>query len=146
MSKFLKADLHMHTNNSDGSKSFAEIKTIIENSGGDKVVSITDHHHLTLHKPFEENNILRIPGIEISADANGKSVHITGYSLNPQPSLDLQKILQKIIEGYNDRAKRIYERWLSLGYNLPPLDEFRDNTLPPPIYKSDLVRQLGKIL
>lgn len=34
---------------------------------------------------------------------------------------------------------------MHLGLQVPHLDEFRDNNLPPPIYKSDFVKQLGKI-
>ncbi len=145
MSKFLKADLHMHTTNSDGTSTFNEIKEMITSTGANKVVSITDHHYMTINKAFEEDAILWIPGIEISADANGQSVHITWYGLEPQFSPKLKNILQTIIDGYMDRANRVRERWISLWYSVPELNEFRDSSLPPPIYKTDLACQLGKI-
>ena len=145
MSKFLQADLHMHTVNSDGKYTLDDIKKMVLSTGGNKVVSITDHHYMTINKAFEEDTILWIPGIEISADANWQSVHITGYWLEPHFSPKLKEILQTIVDGYMDRANRVRERWLSLWYKVPSLDEFRDSSLPLPIYKSDLARQLGKI-
>lgn len=145
MRKFLKADLHIHTNNSDGEFNFLELREIIEKDWLKKVVSVADHNFLTINNSFENNWTLWIPWIEISSVANGKPVHILWYSLNPNISSNLQNILDNIIEGYNNRAKKIYNKICELGYVLPPLNSFRNSSLPPPIQKSDFIRQLGKI-
>ena len=138
-------DLHIHTVNSDGKYSPLEIRNKVYATAWNKVVSITDHQYMTDKKAFKENNVLRIPWIEISAVANEIPVHITGYGLAPEFSDTLKKILNTIIDGYSNRAKKIYNKWLYLWYKPAPLNAFRDENLPAPIYKSDMVKELWKI-
>lgn len=143
--QYTKADLHMHTVNSDWSKSFEELKSMIEKKAKNSVVSITDHNYMTMMKPLESHGILWIPWIEISAYANGHAVHITGYSLNPNISKKLEKILETIVAWYMQRARNIYDKWIALWLQVPAFNDLRDPNLPKPIYKSDLVAQLWKI-
>lgn len=135
----------MHTTNSDWSKSESEIKEMVYKAEWLKVASITDHQYMTHKEAFEENSTLWIPGIEISASANGVPVHITWYGLKPVFTKNLRRLLQQIIDWYNDRATKIYNKWINEGLNVCEFDKLRDNQLPPPIYKSDLVRELWKV-
>jgi len=138
-------DIHMHTTNSDGKYSITEIRNKVYTSNWNKVASITDHQYMTDKKAFKENNILWIPGIEISAVANWIPVHITWYGVEPKFSDTLKNIIKTIVDWYNIRAQKIYDRWLSLWYKPAPLNTLRDSNLPAPIYKSDMVKELWKI-
>ncbi len=78
----MKADLHMHTNLSDGVYDPFEIIRKAKNNGVD-IMSITDHD---ICSNVEENlkfakeiGIRYIPGIELSTNYLNKPVHVLGY-------------------------------------------------------------------
>ena len=80
----MKADLHMHTNASDGRLSNKAVFERAKEKGLD-VLAITDHdvckketvkENIALGKTY---GILYIPGIELSTLCKGKSVHVLGY-------------------------------------------------------------------
>lgn len=83
MINFLKADLHMHTTNSNWQFDFLKLKEVIKKDWLRKIVSITNHNYLTINKSFESNWPLWIPWIEVFSVANEKPIHILWYSLNP---------------------------------------------------------------
>ena len=143
--KYISADLHMHTKNSDWEFSQKELEAIISNLEWKKVFSITDHNYLTVNNYYEVNWNLCIPGIEISAVANNEPVHILWYSLNPKINNNLQKILDDIRKWYQNRAKKIHKKIKNAGFNIAPLSEIRDPNLPLPIQKSDFVKELWRI-
>ena len=85
------ADLHVHTNYSDGTHSIEEVIRLAKNRGI-KVVSITDHdtlyHYDKVKKICEKNNIKTIRGVEMSCydfDVY-KKVHVVGLWLNDNPT------------------------------------------------------------
>jgi len=140
------ADLHIHSSNSDWTKSFWEIKNICEKKFNNCVLSITDHNHLTLDRFIETKNNIYIPWIEISAQINWKSIHITWYSLTPHIDISLTNLLNKINLWYKKRAEKIYKKLIKLWYKLPTINNIRNNKLPWPIYTYDFVYHLKKIL
>ena len=84
------ADLHVHTNYSDGTHSIEEVIRLAKNRGI-KVVAITDHdtlfHYEKVKKICEKNNINTIRGVEMSCydfDVY-KKVHVVGLWLNDNP-------------------------------------------------------------
>jgi len=72
-------DLHVHTKNSDGNDTYAEIIEKAERLGM-KVIAIVDHDVLPLDtKEYTKNKKIRVlPGIEISCDTLVDDVHIIG--------------------------------------------------------------------
>lgn len=77
-----RVDLHMHTNASDGTLSPEElIEKILENDID--LISTTDHDEIEnvekMKQLTKENNVLFIPGIEISSTFNGSMYHILAY-------------------------------------------------------------------
>ena len=143
---YISADLHIHSSNSDWTQSFEEIKTMCEERFNNYILSITDHNYLTLNKVIKTNKNLYIPWIEISAQINWKSIHITWYSLQPQIDHSLTSILEKINLWYIKRSKKIYKKLINLWYKLPKFNNLRKHDLPWPIYTYDFVYHLKKIL
>ena len=85
------ADLHVHTNYSDGTHSIEEVIRLVKNRGI-KVVAITDHdtlyHYDKVKKISETNNIKTVRGVEMSCydfDVY-KKVHVVGLWLNDNPT------------------------------------------------------------
>lgn len=85
--EFIKADLHVHTNISDGSFG---IKEVVERAIDNEVTHLGIVNHDTvkgLDEAIEEgrkNGVSIIPGVEISAYDfdNNRKVHILGYNFN----------------------------------------------------------------
>ncbi|HMS32781.1 MAG TPA: PHP domain-containing protein [Ignavibacteria bacterium] len=81
----IKADLHMHTNYSDGRLT---PKQLIELSkkNGITTISITDHDNVSgVEEAINFGNevgVQVIPGVEISADIDEQEVHILGYFMD----------------------------------------------------------------
>lgn len=98
----VKADLHIHSNNSDGSDSIEDLITNIQNSGIE-IFALTDHDTIDGIIQIEKHipkNIKFIKGIELTCKADTVKCHILGYNINPtnQTLLDLiakGKILRK---------------------------------------------------
>lgn len=107
-------DLHTHSTSSDGKFSPKEVVTqAFENKV--KYLALTDHDTVSgIDEALEESKklgITFIPGIELSTEHNGESVHILGYFKgddykNPK----LLKILEKIKTHRVERAYKIVER------------------------------------
>lgn len=99
------ADLHVHTNYSDGTHSIEEVIRLAKNRGI-KVVAITDHdtlyHYDKVKKICEKNNIKTIRGVEMSCydfDVY-KKVHVVGLWLNDK-GLDITYEEAKKFSPYN---------------------------------------------
>jgi predicted metal-dependent phosphoesterase TrpH len=81
----VKADLHMHTNYSDGRLSPIQLIDLSKKSGI-TIISITDHDNVNgIEEAINYGNDLGIqviPGVEISADIDDQEVHILGYFMD----------------------------------------------------------------
>lgn len=78
-------DMHIHTTNSDGTKSPREIIEMLKKLRI-KIFSITDHDDVSAYKEINgilvpEDNLTCIPGIEFSAIHNNYNCHILGYDI-----------------------------------------------------------------
>jgi predicted metal-dependent phosphoesterase TrpH len=106
--KKVKADLHTHTNFSDGILSPEELveKALKKNIN---ILSITDHDNVSAIevalKAGKKHDIEIVPGIELSADFQGKEVHILAYFIDYK-----NKILKDYLENFREiRINRIKE-------------------------------------
>ena len=111
-------DLHMHTKNSDGSLTTAELLTRAEKLGL-TTISITDHDTVGAYIKDLPNPAIRklfsgkiIPGIELGAICKGNSIEILGYGIDvskmaklvvnyPSTTFDMfifTKVMQKLAD------------------------------------------------
>ncbi|MCS7184518.1 MAG: PHP domain-containing protein [bacterium] len=110
------ADLHLHTNHSDGVYSVSEVlKKATE--AGIGVISITDHDILTAYKEIDNTNLEVIPGVELSANENGKEVHLLGYFVDINNEY-LNEKLYYFRKGRVLRAKQIIMKLKSIGIDV----------------------------
>lgn len=80
-------DMHIHTNNSDGSLTVETVLKKAEELQLD-IISITDHNTVSAYDEIEDKKIRNfykgkiIPGIEITTTYNGEIIEILGYGIN----------------------------------------------------------------
>ena len=114
------ADLHLHTNLSDGSLTPLEVVKLSKRKGL-RCISVTDHDTLASYsatKPYaDELGIEIIPGIEVSSVWQGRDVHILGYFCDPT-NLAMNMELEESAKQRISRAKAILKKLSSLGVNL----------------------------
>ena len=107
---FYKANLHTHTNNSDGKKSPEEIKEIYKNLGY-SVVAYTDHDILLDRKDLCDDNFLALNGYEAEVNARDvdKCCHICFIALEPdnlvQPCWHRSRYLFANAPKFRDQIK-----------------------------------------
>ncbi len=105
---FYKANLHAHSNLSDGSLSPAEMKAAYK-ARGYSVLCITDHELLLDHSDLNDPDFLMLTGYEVSVTEKhapadwplAKTCHMNFYS--PQP--DYTKYVCFSPEHYNDHMR-----------------------------------------
>lgn len=133
--KNVYADLHTHTSCSDGRLSPTELVTKAA-SREIQVLAITDHDTVDgleeARIEAETLGIRFVPGIELSAEVQGKEVHILGYGVNPEEAV-LQEHLQKMQTAREKRAWRMVERLQKVGLTL------RESTVESKISKTHSV-------
>ena len=112
-----KADLHIHTNHSDGFYSPKEIVLKAKENNLD-TISITDHDNLSaINEATEigkEIGIEIISGVEISSDIRDKEVHILAYFIEPD-NPEVERYLTFFREERKKRAVRILNKLRSIG-------------------------------
>lgn len=98
-------DLHIHSNFSDGTYSPSELVEIAKQSNI-SAIALCDHNTVLGLNDFMQaahaTEIRAIPGIEISAEYNGKEVHILGLFIN--------LIYCRVIENYLKTINRNKEK------------------------------------
>ena len=124
-------DLHMHTNNSDGSDTTEELIKKAEKLKL-KYISITDHDNLHAHEEIEEQQLDRffsgkiITGIEIKCIYKKRTIEVLGYKY------DLEKMSKWVKDFYKDKSKetlqkkyfdKTYDACEKLGLKLTPKDK-----------------------
>ncbi|MFH1359822.1 MAG: PHP domain-containing protein [Candidatus Omnitrophota bacterium] len=123
MTKF--ADLHIHTQYSDGTLSCQDIITESLQAGL-ACISITDHDSLDGIKPTmalaKEVNLEVISGIELSSEINGKDIHILGYFIDEENQALLQT-LKKIQQIRIERIKKMIQKLKELDIGNIHLEE-----------------------
>ena len=90
-----KFDLHLHSNNSDGSASVKElVETVIKS--GIEIFALTDHDTVNGIKNVEKiisPNIKFIKGVELTCKTRDIKCHILGYGINPD-NKDLTDLIE----------------------------------------------------
>ena len=121
----MKADLHLHTNASDGTWTpEALVENIIR--AGITVFAVTDHdsvENVALTSDLVRDTSLKfIRGVEINTTENGHIFHILGYNIDPENEL-LREILMINRKTMADRDERSIRILQGMGYPVS-LDEF----------------------
>lgn len=131
----IKADLHMHTNFSDGAKTVEEVIEIARSENLD-YISITDHDTLAgsinaYNMQEKYHDIKFIIGIELSTENNDESVHILGYFKNPEDLKSFELYLENQRKQRKERAIKIknalYEHF-NIDLNMKFMDEIESVT------------------
>jgi len=114
-------DLHVHTTLSDGTLTPREVVRAARRVGL-RAVAITDHDTLRGNQEaIEEGKILGVevvPGVEVSADFQGGTMHILGYYVDLNCD-SLVEVLEKIENARHKRNEEILDKLRHLGM---PLD------------------------
>lgn len=112
----IRADLHIHTQASDGDLSPDQIISLAHYSGLE-VIAITDHDTLSgVHTALESdhlNNLKVIAGVEISIAYDPGTLHILGYF--PSFPHEFEIILTRLQNARLVRFPRILEKLNDLG-------------------------------
>lgn len=100
-----KADLHIHTTASDGHSSPEEIvKSAQEHKL--EIISITDHDTIRGYREAKKiagnYEVELLPGVEITADFDGRECHLLAYCFDPEHP----KINSLLARHYQSRLKR----------------------------------------
>lgn len=128
-------DLHMHTNNSDGSDTTEELIKKAENLKL-KYISITDHDNCHAHEEIKKQYLEKlfsgkiITGIEIKCIYKKRTIEVLGYKY------ELEKMSNWVKEFYKNKSKEIlqkkyfnktYEACKKLGFKLTKKDQIEWN-------------------
>ncbi|HTY45322.1 MAG TPA: PHP domain-containing protein [Patescibacteria group bacterium] len=116
------ADLHVHTNFSDGTMSPPEVVAEALRQNVD-AVAVTDHDTvLGLDSSFEEGGrkgIEIIAGIELTAEYEGIEIHLLGYLLDHRNQA-LVRRLQELKQNRVERIYKIIDKLEGIGVHLAP--------------------------
>ena len=101
-------DLHIHTNNSDGSEDVVEVLKRAENHNLN-YISITDHESINGHFKLRDINVKYyfsgeiIPGAELKNYYKDRVIDILAYNI------DIDKFNEYLVKNYKDKTHRILE-------------------------------------
>lgn len=117
----IRADLHCHTNSSDGALSPSEVVKLAKKNAV-SWLAVTDHDTVSgLSEAADISkslNINFIPGIELSCNHNNESIHILGYFTGDQYTSDsVTSFLQELKESRKQRAFEIIRK-LKENFNI----------------------------
>jgi 3',5'-nucleoside bisphosphate phosphatase len=109
-------DLHVHSNASDGTDDPAEVMRRAA-AAGLGVVALTDHDTQAGVEPARAalpDGLTLVPGIELSCELAGRSVHLLGYLFDPSDRA-LTAEAARIRDDRTYRARAMTERLAALG-------------------------------
>jgi 3',5'-nucleoside bisphosphate phosphatase len=108
--------MHSHSTASDGTCPPAEVMRRARAAGLD-VIALTDHDTVAGHREAAEAlppGLTLVPGMELSCQLDGHSVHLLGYLFDPAEE-ELARECAKIRESRVRRAEAMVERLAELG-------------------------------
>jgi hypothetical protein len=116
-----RADLHTHSNCSDGVLSPAALVELAV-SRGVEIMALTDHDSMeglpeAAQAASRYPGFTLIPGVEMSTDIPTGEVHVLGYFLDPKDA-QLQEELARLRDTRWDRGRRMVEKLHDLGVNI----------------------------
>ena len=101
-----KFDLHLHSNNSDGSASVKELVDTVVKSGI-KIFALTDHDTVNGLKDVKvPEGVKFIKGVELTCRIDNINCHILGYNINP----DSKELTELIELGKKLRRQKLETR------------------------------------
>jgi predicted metal-dependent phosphoesterase TrpH len=110
-------DLHLHTTASDGAFSPSELVARARTAGL-TIIAITDHDTTAgacaARAPARQAGLELVPGIEISAVAEGRDVHMLGYFMDPASPVLAAFLERQRVERLR-RIAEMGERLAALG-------------------------------
>lgn len=112
----MRADLHSHSNASDGTTPPADVIARAAAAALD-VIALTDHDTVAGHAEAIAAlppGLTLLPGMELSCRLNGHSVHLLAYLFDPADP-DLAAETAAIIRSRDERARLMVERLAELG-------------------------------
>ncbi|GAA0305995.1 hypothetical protein GGQ92_002871 [Gracilibacillus halotolerans] len=142
----LKADLHVHSNYSDG---FDSVRDVVKRAKetGITHLSFVDHDTVDgfpeISRLAERFDITIIPGIEISAYdfKRNRKVHILGYDYQPKAE-HIKAICEPILQKRHEHSLWQIRQIQSLGYELD-VNRITEQALPSKtIYKQHIMKEL----
>lgn len=136
-------DLHTHSSCSDGTAPPAEVVRLAAEAGLE-VVALTDHDTTEGLGEAEavgaELGIELVPGIELSAEHEGLSVHVLAYWADPAEP-ELRAELERLRDERLGRAAAIVEKLRGLGFEVS-LDRVREIAGGGPIVRPHIAQAL----
>lgn len=142
----MKADLHVHSDISDGS--FETVDTIkLAKSQGVTHLGIVNHDTIKGLKEAmtlgRKHRVQVIPGVEISAYdyKRKKKLHILGYNFDLEGS-SITKICEPILEARQQNATRQINLLIQHGYTIDPKEIFKLSQNSLIIYKQHIMAEL----
>jgi predicted metal-dependent phosphoesterase TrpH len=112
----MRADLHVHSNASDGTDRPAEVMRRAAQAGLD-VVALTDHDTTAGHAQARAalpGNLILLPGMELSCRLESRSVHLLAYLFDPDDP-ELAAETHRIRDDRVLRARAMVDRLVDLG-------------------------------
>ncbi len=117
----ITADLHIHTNFSDGKNRPEEILEMVKEKQLN-AFSISDHDniggYLHLKDNIAKDDPELIPGVELSAGQGNEDIHILGYFFDPA-SDELTSALKQFRDKRNQRGAEMLNKLKEQGINIP---------------------------
>jgi 3',5'-nucleoside bisphosphate phosphatase len=112
----MRADLHVHSNASDGTDPPAEVMRRAARAGLD-VVALTDHDTVAGHAQARQalpGSLIMVPGMELSCRLDDRSMHLLAYLFDPdEPELAAET--RRIRDDRVLRARAMVDRLAGLG-------------------------------
>jgi predicted metal-dependent phosphoesterase TrpH len=114
-----RADLHVHSNASDGTEPPAEVMSRAARAGLD-VVALTDHDTVAGHAAARQAlpaGLTLLPGMELSCHLGEKSLHLLAYLFDPDDP-ELAAETRRIRDDRVLRARAMVDRLVDLGVRI----------------------------
>ena len=138
-----RIDMHVHTTCSDGTMSPRDVVSLAKMLGL-KAVAITDTDTMAAIPEAGETAALMgisvVPGIELSADFQGRTVQVLGYFLDPE-ARKLKDYQAWVRESRSRRLESVLEKLRRKGFAL----DLRQSEAEGPDASGDL-QQIAKVL
>ena len=115
----MRADLHVHSNASDGTDPPAEVMRRAARAGLD-AVALTDHDTVAGHAEARRAlpaDLILVPGLELSGRLADHSVHLLAYLFDPDDA-ELAAELGRIRDDRVLRARAMVSRLADLGVDI----------------------------
>ncbi|MDQ2815324.1 MAG: PHP domain-containing protein [Actinomycetota bacterium] len=117
----MRADLHVHSNASDGTDPPAEVIRRAVRAGLD-VLALTDHDTVAGHAEARQalagnGGLILVPGLELSCQMDGRSLHLLAYLFDPDHA-ELAAELGRIRDDRVLRARAMVGRLTELGVDV----------------------------